>query len=353
MKYKVILPLVVVVIVVPLYAQRRFEWVIHPTFDKADPFVNGVAFVVKGDSVHFIDQTGKRLHSYLKVDVGSFFDDMAVIVVNGKRGFVDRSGNIVIKPQYDHVTDFAEGLSMILTKNKMGAIDKQGRVVIPATYFALLAPTEGLIAAQSNTDKKWGFIDTKGKVVVPFKYDDVKNAPGVMPFKNGLATAVLQGKIGYIDKTGKTVIPHKFDQADDFQGDLAKVLVKSKWGFIDKTGKFVIQPTYESYPSGFSDGLMYVNVSKTDVPQYGYFDTSGKVVIPAKYSWAESFNDGIAKVQIGDQVLYINKAGETVDPPMPKRNSIYPALDEVGEPSDGLRAAKKNGKWGYVKAREN
>ncbi|HEY9047764.1 MAG TPA: WG repeat-containing protein [Ohtaekwangia sp.] len=355
MNYRPVIALVLLIISIPLRAQKRFEWIIHPAFEKADPFVNGVAFVTQGDSVHFIDITGKRLHSYLKKEASQFSEDMCLIVVNGKHGFLDRSGNMVVKPQYDYATNFAEGIAIVLTKDKMGAIDKKGNMVIPAIYFGLLAPAEGLVPASKYPEKKWGFMDTKGKTVIPFVYDNVKNAPGVNPFKNGLATVTLQGKMGYIDKTGKMVIANKFDQADDFEGDLAKASYKGKWGFIDKTGKFVIPAIYESYPAGFSEGLAHVNTGPWDHPQFGYFDTTGKMIIPARYTWADSFHDGVAMVKQGDQTLYINKAGEVVSAPAvtPKHDAAFPALEEVGELSDGLRAARKNGLWGYMKPRIN
>ncbi len=261
------------------------KWPIKPTYDAASAFTNGVAHVTLRDSLLFIDKSGKVLRGYLKNDVGPFSDGLAAIrMPDTKYGYLDLAGQLAIKPRFAYAHDFVEGVATVVEKNLMGLIDKTGAYVIPLKYFSLLDLSEGLIAAQSATTKKWGYVDKTGKEVIPFLYDNLKNAPGAEPFSNGLAAVYLHDKAGYIDKTGKTVIPHQFNQGNAFEGGYATVY----------------------------DGS---STPKT-------IDKTGKFVTPPPASGKPS--------------------------PQLKTDPRFPGAQEVGEASEGLMPAKRNGKWGYV-----
>ena len=71
---------------------------------------------------------------------------------------------------------------------------------------------------------------------------------------------------------------------------------------------------------------------------YG-FKKDGAVVIPAKYNFADSFSEGLARVVINGKWSYIDKSGKEV---------IQLKYDVVGDFSEGLAAVKLNGKCGYI-----
>lgn len=268
-------------------AQKKFVWVIKPKYEKATPFVDGIASVRTADSLLFIDQAGTVVKRYSSIDAWGLVEGMSVYILNGKYGFINHQGKLVVTPQFTYAHEFHEGLAAVVTaKGMMGAIDKSGKFIIPPTFFGLHDCTEGLIGAIDNQNKKWGFIDKTGKTVIPFKYDDPTSAPGVLPFSDGLALAILNKKVGYIDKTGKTVIAHQYQDGGDFKNGVARVLRKDDWIYINKTGEIVDEP---------------------EVP---------------------------AKIEEG-----IDPAGA----------ELFPGLEAVGPVGEGLRAAKHNGKWGYIK----
>ena len=49
--------------------------------------------------------------------------------------------------------------------------------------------------------------------------------------------------------------------------------------------------------------------------KYGFINRIGDIVIKVQYDDAESFEDGLARVKIGDKWGYIDKTGEFVIPP--------------------------------------
>ncbi|MDD5361747.1 MAG: WG repeat-containing protein [Ignavibacteria bacterium] len=77
-----------------------------------------------------------------------------------------------------------------------------------------------------------------------------------------------------------------------------------KVGFIDTTGKVVIKARF-AQTGDFSEGLAPARLKGL----YGYIDTTGEYVIPPKYDYAMEFHDGLAIVYNDSVPCYINKAG--------------------------------------------
>ena len=71
---------------------------------------------------------------------------------------------------------------------------------------------------------------------------------------------------------------------------------------------------------------------------YG-FKKDGAVVIPAKYNFADSFSEGLARVVINGKWSYIDKSGKEV---------IQLKYDDAFNFSEGLAAVELNGKYGYI-----
>ena len=106
----------------------------------------------------------------LKYDyVGSFREDLAVVMRNGKYGYIDRKGKLVIPLRYDYAYSFSEGLARVYLHEQCGFIDKSGFQVIPFKYDNAWDYTEGLAAVVLND--KYGYIDMQGNEVIPLQYD--------------------------------------------------------------------------------------------------------------------------------------------------------------------------------------
>lgn len=242
----------------------------------------------------------------------------------------------------DYVGCLSEGLAGVV-KLTTGAdiggyVDKNGKTVIPFIYtpeivgeggsFSEMNPfSEGLAAVQKTVNPSqdnpygqpiYGFIDKTGKTVIPFTYTHAQS------FSEGLAAVGLNnGKIGYINKNNQLVIAANYDSAESFSSGLALVEIfndkkqTTDYAFIDKTGKVRLTPAY-SHVRSFSEGLALVSNGN----KYGYIDTTGKLVIPMKFTMAETDNEYAEdhRFNKGKAVIFdkkgkpfcINKQGKTV-----------------------------------------
>lgn len=295
--------------------------------------------------------------------------DLFVVIVNDKRGFIDRSGKVVIKPKWNGANNFSEGRAVVVLHDpryKEGYIDTTGRLVIPATFDQASDFKDGLalvgigeFGLHGSGDHKFGFIDIDGKWVVPTKYRSLYG------FSDGLAAARNDaGKWGFIDKTGTVVIPFQFEIGSSFSDGLAPMFSKekSRYGFIDRSGRWTVEPQFTQV-SGFIDGVAVVKrdgvlsnpypggativtESKDRNRKFAIIDKAGKEAfrLPTNTRTVKGFSEGLAAVEISDGkntpiTGFVDKKGKWV---------IHPRYSFVDSFKDGLAQFLLDGKWTFI-----
>lgn len=111
------------------YVDRRGKEIIHPIYDGANSFSEGIAWVKSG----------------------------------GKWGIIDASGKYVLEPKFDDCRDFSEGLAMVKNNGKWGYIDKNGTFIIPSRFDAIKTFRGGL--ARVKIGDNWGLLDKNNKYI--------------------------------------------------------------------------------------------------------------------------------------------------------------------------------------------
>lgn len=150
-----------------------------------------------------------------------------------------------------------------------------------------------------------------------------------------VASTVTDKKIVYIDTLGKEIISVSRENYFKALGIDIKANFSVTDHFIAKTMFFAAKDF-----KPFSDGLtpIFNPVSK----RYGYVNTGFTLAIPASYTEAEVFSDGLAAVMDENKNWgYINKSGELKVP--------YSYSKKPGRFNSGLaRVSTKTGKYGYI-----
>jgi uncharacterized lipoprotein YddW (UPF0748 family) len=138
--------------------------------------------------------------------------------------------------------------------------------------------------------------------------------------------------------------------------------------YIDKSGKLFIQPQFD-WADSFNEGLARIRMGY----KWGYIDKTAKLVGRLQFDAAEVFSDGLALVRIGSKYGYINKTGQLVIPPQfdgaesfkeglaavklvdqwfyidkTAKVVIQSQFDEIDSFSEGLARIKLTGKYGYI-----
>jgi hypothetical protein len=181
----------------------------------------------------------------------------------------------------------------------------------------------------------WGYITKEGTVAIQPQYQFAAR------FSEGFAHVILpSGRDAFVDGSGRTVFELDWDFGGHFAGGRALVHTsppRAQWSFVDRLGRR-IAPGF-SYAKDFSEGLALVGVGEWPSTKFGYIDSSGRMVIPPRFSGAGSFSQGLAPASEGGLWGYIDRSGRFVLPP--KYEDCEPF-------SEGLAGVKINGRWGFI-----
>jgi hypothetical protein len=280
----------------------------------------------------YIDTTGKVVIAPQFTTAEGFSEGRArVTLADGTRAFIDRKGKSVFPAEYAYGNphDFHSGLVWVQPDRFVHCRDSFGRSVFPDSFYGAGDFHEGLAlvntkdAHNSDVLPNWGFVDRTGEVKITPQFT---GAGGYSQgFSEGLAAVAVGGQCvktrewqitgrrwGFIGRTGKMVIEARYDFARDFHSGRALVKSGADYGFITLAGERVIELGKRS-ATDFSEGL---SVVRDTSDKYGYIDTLGRMVIPARYVVAGSFSEGRAYVQFkyGEKFGFIDRSGELVIP---------------------------------------
>lgn len=155
----------------------------------------------------------------------------------------------------------------------------------------------------------WGFEDVDGSVIIPAQFEEARD------FSDGMAAVKKKNLWGFINETGQLVIDYKYDEVLPFNEGYAivgdrysfmgitvptpskNVMVINKQGVV--TGKFKKNDAIYVFGSFFNGLALCIRTPKMGFKPkqyYGFINAKGELVIDCKYTFAENFIDGVAKV---------------------------------------------------------
>jgi hypothetical protein len=270
-----------------------------------------------------------------------------------KVGLMDENGEYLIQPKkYGETQDFEDGVAWVREDNVWWLIDKKGNKLTTERITSTMGKfSEGLALAYQ--DERQVYVDKAGQIVLKIEFEagdnDDSYAPLAFPrryyspdgfgyYENDYSYS-YDGYSPSFSRYGDNRAPSFLQTAEntgDFSGGLASVRKGRKWGYIDKTGTFKIPEKFD-WAGNFSEGLAWVKVGE----RRKLINTTGDTVRLARgYDGSFPFSGGVAIV-VDDEENFgmIDRNGKEIVP------LEYEALAYF---SEGLAAAKKDGKWGYV-----
>lgn len=327
-------------------------------YDDADDFYNGLAVVKIGEKKGAINQDDKFaipcIYKYLEI----FKDSTVRASLDDKEGLLNYNGKTIIPFEYELCKEFREGLALVEKDGLYGFVDKSGVVVIPCLYentYDCVGFSEGL--AGVKRDGKWGYIDKTGKVVLPF--DDSLTG---MPFSSGRSTIYRGGltitmdsngnpiytrspfEMAIINKKGEQVSKWHRGEIGAFENGYAiftdeRGFEYGHLGLIDCNANVIVPCLFESMNLySLKKGLIWVSQG-TD--KDGYYDiNANSFAIPCTYDiWPEQISEGLVAAKKDGKSGYVSISNEEIIP------FIY---DDTDNFSEGFGVVKRYGKYGYV-----
>lgn len=356
------------------FANTKGEVILAPTYEYVLPFQHGFAKVKENGKWGFIDKTGKLVVPCTYQQLWNIAENVARFKQNRKLGAINSAGKVVIPPQYSELWETREGLIVAAFNEKYGFLDVNGKTIIPFEYEDALYFSEGKAAVMKQG--KWGFVDKTGKNIIPFNYQEIA------PFKNGMAKVANNQYYGCIDATGKEVIPLIYTAISPFKNGIAKVNKGNYFQLINDKGKTISALHLEYEIDARTEKAITASEGLVGASSHtfsGYTNAKGEEVIPIIYeSTMNNETDNAIFVRNMGKAFVLDAQGRSLVNPdlfddysyrsntdtfILKKNNLHYLIDRNGNPllseayenevhfSEGIAAAKKAGKWGYINAK--
>jgi hypothetical protein len=255
--------------------------------------------------------------------------------------FINYKGEVGLKTNYYYVSDFHEGLAVFCedtAMRKCGCVNTTGKIIFN-NKIDLFPFSDGLAA--SFKKNKW----------FPIFNNSYKSCESC-----NIKYMFEKGRLVFLNKRGKKKFTFRYEpyifgptyplsQTPFFSEGLAAInIVKrdtSQWHntiFIDKRGKRVFNKSFLG-AGNFYDGLAFVILLNGD---RGYISKTNQLVIKLDNSTAGAthFSEGFAVISdTSNSDYFINKKGEKLG------NLLFNSAESF---SDGMARIEKNGKYGYI-----
>ena len=243
-------------------------------FDKS-----GYAYIITDEDglLYYIDTKGKMLWQPLPFDFDPELspDEFSRFMENGKMGYRGDKQTPVVPAKYDFIGPFEHDHALVCNDCKEKIIEELS-IVAEGTWGVIDFTGKEIVSVTKNQEEARLKAEELRKII-KFKFPQV--------FEEG-------DLFGYKDKGDKIVIPAQYYMADDFDRyGHAQIISKDGCFYIATTGKTVLEAfNYDNGPDYFSDGLArFIKDGKM-----GYHDRELNIVIPAKFDFAEPFENGRA-----------------------------------------------------------
>jgi hypothetical protein len=314
------------------YIDPEGKVMIAPKFENARNFTEGLAFV-------WSDENEKEAKK--KIPLGEEYHSYDFIE-NSITGIIDSTGTYIVVPKLNFRlrTPYKNGIATVIINHSVRIINKKGEIIVPYDRQYDKEYRNILLKGRDTITFKWYFLNAyREEVYGPFD--------GVEEFSENFGAVNIGGKWGYINRQGEMVIQPQFKEAREFRNGHAIVVdqfavgdhERKMYAVIDTLGRIIMQSFNGSF-TYYSEGLgIYTEKDKNGKKVYGFVDSTGAVVIPAKYEDATGFYDGLCAVKEKGKVGYINKKGEWV---------IQPAYDWGGGFKFGTALIIENNKYGII-----
>lgn len=125
----------------------------------------GLARVVRGDAIGFVDADGEPAFGQVFELAQPFSEGLAAVQIGGLWGYADTTGAFAIAPQFDQAGTFSEGLAAVEKAGRWGYVGPDGTYVIEPVFRSAQS-FRGPLASVSDESGPH-YIDRSGRPVRP------------------------------------------------------------------------------------------------------------------------------------------------------------------------------------------
>ncbi|WP_114166970.1 WG repeat-containing protein [Exiguobacterium sp. TNDT2] len=280
-------------------------------------------------------------------------DGSRVLSANKKEILPVKLPTILYKPQFWNASWPSEGKMQVMTTyGEILLLDEYGQTTgkpkVTGCSFRIGAFNHGLVEVCTTNHKTIygaiGLSDSTGRLIVSPNYRDLTVVtPKLVTYKTS------NGRWGLMDLKRKTIFAPSSTIPIEFDGQsLAKVqTTEGKVGFINTSGKWVIPAKY-TRGHYFGDGNVFVESKE----KYGIMNARGKWVVTPRYEYVHGFGWGMPYKERKTITVTWNRKERLINT-QGKELKASIVLNKLGYSIEGSLQhnrilVSKNGKYGFA-----
>lgn len=272
------------------------------------PFVEEACFRIR--EIYTNKNSGKGAEDFISLYPYCGFsisDDPALLLAGGFLlpfnsdslwGFMDSTGRVVIEPAFDYASFFNAGLSRVVINSKVGFVNAKGEEVVKP-YFDFGKDFDRGFAVVSESGLS-GLIDRRGNTVVPVSYDSV-SISGENTF-----VGYQSGNCRYLNRMGESICDSTFLTCGAMEQGFAIVSTDSGFGVIKSDGILVFNSFYKKVKR-VSETLFAI----LGDGGYALADTGGNFLTRFVFDDIGEYSQGLAAASKNERFGYLDQRGRT------------------------------------------
>lgn len=207
------------------------NYILEPTFEKLTQLTDSLYSFEKDELKGMISISGKVISEAKYDEIGVFSNDLAFVIKGDTLEYIDNKGNVLISknfktyPNFELKGEFKNGFAVVSKKEKYGRIDTVGNIVIPIDYDNLGVGNKFIPFMKKNA---WGLLSAANKVTIPATYQSIDL------IDDRFVIAGLNDTLGLLDTYGNKLLPFSFQAIEGLIGDYIIVEKDGKRGLYKK-----------------------------------------------------------------------------------------------------------------------
>ena len=285
------------------------EVVVKPIYDSAGFFREGLTHVTYANNLIVLDEALTRLSvTSNAIPLLCFSEGTLVFQRQQRFGLIDKYGEILLEPRYDMLHCLTDG-RLLAKLGGYGILDIHGDWYVEPTYWSIAGIEKDMTVTTAVTP-------VQRVVVITVEGEALPTEPLVNGGRCRERLIPVQfdslGEIGWLNDRGTTIFKTREFTAigDSFYSSTVPVRTGEGWGVVDVRGNVVIPGAYRQL-GNLVEGRRSFQARGSEL--WGFVDAIGEVVVEPSFTSVRDFENGLARVSIGrDVMLYIDLSGRVV-----------------------------------------
>ncbi|HYF70913.1 MAG TPA: WG repeat-containing protein [Ohtaekwangia sp.] len=296
---------------------------------------NGTVKTREADEWIVLNGQNKTIRTVRADSINALAKNLLELKTNNEAILTDQSLKPITSAVYSDVSHFIRNKAIYRLGDYYGVITKNGSVVVPALYHKIIIGNSYIFADQSTAGKKvWMLFDSAGARLTDKGYEAIQPLPFGFAVKQRDAW-------GIINHAGIQKVACAYDSIIQNNGAQLVVKFKGLYGIIDLKEDWKVSPRKNRLHVINED--RYIEYSPTST----LLKSMNGTVIYFTTNRIEIFADHLLEYLPSGNIWQIDMSGVI------ENRQVIPAeaTEEIYEASEGYRAIKRNGRFGFIDAK--